>query len=321
MDVTITEIRLKRAWARLGMKLLTVWLLFTSCLEADVRTRDGSITEGDVQILPDASVYQVSAFQYHFYNTDGITPYLTTPCDGSGNFRGKLPIGTYRVIATNLDAQNAVFNNMHDYKQAIVAHSILPSESEAIILSQPGWLYSIVLDDLAVTADSPTLREPCPTQLTKELILTFIMDAQLQNQASSLSGRFLGACPSIHLYTGNPVVSHTRNEGDPVILFTSLPTETGEWTASLRLLGLYAQYGTEYPTMLNVSLKLSDGSTLDTEVDLTEELYTIIKQNEGNIPIRIPLQIKLSLIGIELNAEVSSWQNSGSSEVGIEKPE
>ncbi len=132
--------------------LLAAGTGFTACTESILM--QPMQPTGSVQIYPDMSVHTLPPTQYYFYrvsseNGEGYENAESTAndeaasslpiirdCDGYGNFIGTLPVGTYRVIATNVAASRVTFTDMDSHETAIVRLPELDSSLESPVSSR-----------------------------------------------------------------------------------------------------------------------------------------------------------------------------------------
>ena len=285
-----------------------------SCTQGELMFRGNNIASGYVSITPNKSVYALPTHRYHFYNTNGTTPYQSLTDDGAGNFHGSLPAGTYRVIATNTNARNVVFNDMHNHEMAMVQANVVSQRKfanrngEVMTMAQPDQVYRVVIEELTVTTNDTIQAKPIPDLLTRSITLSFGMDNELQALVTGLKGSLPGIYPSVQLFTGKTTDTEmARAPG----LYTDYVAEknTGRWMISIDLFGLCdPEHGEIYRNISNVTLSTN---TIDyeIEVDLTESLSNIMENYEGALPVDIPIQlnVELELVDIEIAASVQSW--------------
>ena len=303
-------------------------LLIVSCTQADIHYRQQVERHGYVIIRPDNSVHTLGANLYHFYHTDGVTPCFTENCDGKGNFEGELPAGTYHVLATNTNAVGVKFRGMDNYETAMVTLEDInsrPMSRLALVPSIEDWrmrgivdpVFSTVLSNLTVVADESAEYIPSPVCLTKTVSIAFHLDDALRERASALSGLLRGVYPSVNLYTQCPSESSVATAPETFLHFKAQKQEDLDWTAQLHLFGLCdPQHGDAYTNTMDITLQTRNGD-LRTTVDLTEILSNIIDQNEGTIPIEIPLEIELIIDGMELKGTVKPWKEGGTGETPV----
>jgi len=288
-------------------------VLLFSCIEVPVEEHS---TEAYLIIHPDKSDYPVlPALMYHFYSMDGksATP-ICLSCDGKGRFEGAVPAGTYRVIATNLNAEGVIFENMNSHSTAMVRAldaGISQRNVSATILNQPGQVYSVTMGDFIATDKDTAYHYPQPALLTKTLTLRFKLDEELQSEVNGLTGILRGVYPMVYLYSCDPVASGVNNSPSMAVNFQTTPS--GDvWQAGVSLFGVCnPEHGDTYRNVLYVTLEKSDGTTAELEVELTNILSDIIENNNGEIPVEIPVEIKITETEIGIQGEAVPWKSGG----------
>ena len=312
----------------LSRTLLVICQLYivAACTKAVIHHPEPGTGEGTVRIYPDMSVHSLPASQYHFYNTNTDLKYIVCPCDGSGNFDGILPVGTYRVIATNTSALNVDFRGMDSYETASVYALPLMSRSFATAIEQPTFydqqstysyltqpddVYSTIVEELVVTENNPAHSEPLPTLLTKHLTLVFSMQDGLDVEVVSMTGVLPGIYPAVHLYTRQGL--QIEKSPDMAVNFETI-ADGNKRVAEIFLFGIYDPvYGENYTNNLELNLTMGGESTI-TIVDLTEILSDMIRKNEGTIPLELSLSIELTKTPIGVGVEVEGWIQEGEDE-------
>lgn len=297
--------------------LLLAALLLTSCAEAVIyypgNTVEPPATEGYVRIYPDNSVHTGCALTYHFYNTNTNIEYIVSTCDGVGNFEGTLPIGIYRVIATNTSAANVTFSGMEGHETAAVTAAVQPTRSSTL-LAQPDNIYSTTIGDLVVSPADTVYYKPTPVLLTHTLNLVFTLMDDLEINMEALSGTLYGVYPSVYLYSCEPLLEGV-DPGSQAITFEAHTTGK-ESLASLRLFGLYdPAYGETYTSVMDLVLVTSDGIRHTFEVDLTETLSEIVAEYGYELPIELSLPIEIRQTEIGIDAKVNDWFEGGDTEL------
>jgi len=291
-----------------------------SCTRADIMYVQVPVVEGSVQIYPDMSKHTLPAMKYHFYNTDTDQEYIVRSCDGIGNFDATLPVGTYRVIATNTSASNVEFTGMNSHETAIVkAHSqnsrlFISRSGNYTMLLQPDNVYSTIVEELVVTENNTVRLTPVPTLLTKQLNLVFSMQSGLDTEVASMTGVLPGIYPAVHLYT----CEGTQIEQSPemAVNFETV-AEGNERKAQISLFGVCDPATVDYTNNLELELTMKDGSTSNVTLDLTEVISDIMEKNEGSIPpeLSIPIEVtKTETDDIKVGVEVGGWIEEGEGE-------
>lgn len=304
--------------------ILFLWLtgllfLWTSCTEMDVITCP-STGSGYLRIHPDQNTYALPAMRYHFYNRDGLTPVLTRPCDGNGNFEGDLPAGVYRVIAVNTVADKVTFSGMDRYETATVMaapHSLRNILPDVQLYHQPGKVYAVNLGDFTV-ADRDTLRfAPLPELLIRRIRIRFLLSGQLQGQLSGITGRISGVYPSVRLFGYTPWIPEGVDIAGSSVRFSAMQEELN-WTTMLDVFGLcHPDYGRMYTNTLELVLTLNDGRQASSHVDLTGQLSDIIDQSGGVIPLTLSLELAVDAIGADFSVGILPWDPDGGDDIEL----
>ena len=287
----------------------------TGCTRADLTYPVQPV--GRVQIYPDISTYTLPAVQYHFYDMSGEQEPIIQDCDGYGNFDGVLPIGNYRVIATNVAASRVTFVSMDSHETAIVRLPSLPSpvtgrrmtRAEYTLLPQPGNVYSTVLDELTVSGTATVRKEPTPVLLTKQLNLIFSLEENFADEVTDMTGVLPGIYPAVHLYTHQGVDIETSPD-----MATPFETTADGSDRKVRIyhFGLVdPQHGDHYTSILELQLTMTNGSTATISLDLTETLSDMIDQNNGTLPMNVSIPIELTKTEIGFTADIGSWIEEG----------
>jgi len=272
-------------------------------------------TEGAVSLTLDVSTHQPGALKYHFYNTDGVTACMVVACDGQGNYANdKFAIGTYRVLAVNTSASGVDFRGMDSHTTASVHLSTQAANRSGgfTLVSQPGAVYSAVLNEVTVSADGKASHSPVPTLLTKSMSLPLALKDGLGADVVSIEGTLQGVYPSVSLFTGTPVSSVSDCENMAVAF-----AATGEGdnrSAAISLFGICnPQGGGAYTNTLQLTLTLANGDTKELSVDLTDALTDAINDNEGVLPIGFELPVQIERTAIGLSIVIGAWSVGGES--------
>ena len=300
-----------------------------SCTQGDLMFRGENISQGHVVIRPDQTIHTLPGQKYYFYNTNGTTPYFSTPCDGIGNFKGTLPTGAYRVIAANSDTKGIAYRNMENYETATAYATNL--NSTRLIWSISEWiqkdvewtaiektrsterqtlgdLYSMTLETLEVKPNDTIRHTPSPTLLTRTMRLNFTLEQELLTKVTALSGVLQGVYPSVQLCSGKTIASEIDRSPNLWIDYYGIQKED-HWTVSINLLGICdPEQGKIYENITKLSL-IMDEEEVTIEVDLTKSLSNILESYEGELPVEIPVQlnIELELVDVGISGRVESW--------------
>ena len=273
------------------------------------------VTEGSVSLTLDVSTHQPGALKYHFYNTDGVTACMVVACDGQGNYANdKFAVGTYRVLAVNTSASGVDFLGMdsHTTASAHLSASAVNRSGGLTLVSQPGAVYSAVVNELTVAADGTASYSPVPTLLTKSMNFSVTLKDGLGADVVSIEGTLQGVYPSVSLFTGTPVSSVSDCENTTVAF---VATGTGDQrSAAISLFGICDPQGGEaYINTLKLTLIFTNGDTKELSVDLTDALTDAINDNEGVLPIGFELPVQIERTAIGLTVSVGDWSVGGES--------
>jgi hypothetical protein len=293
--------------------------ILLSCTRAEITYLD---PQGIVQIYPKeyAPGYALSdSVEYYFYNTDGRLV-ETHMSDGQGRFEGVLPVGVYRVIATNMGASHVKFTGEGNYDTFIVAASDSEPNSRGFIsrasdytkLLQPDSVYSIVIKDGLIVTENDTIRNTPPsTLLTQQLNLEFTMEDGLEAEdVESMTGVLRGIYPAVLLSTGEG-----RQLEDSPRRAHSFETvlEGNRRKAHILLFGVRNPTdGEGYENVLELTLTMSDRATFYAMVNISELLSDALESEENISQLSLPIKIKKTPLGV--TAEVEEWIEEGESE-------
>lgn len=276
------------------------------------------ITEGNVTITPQTGEGVLPALQYRFYNTDGKTACKVLSCDGKGNFSGKLPLGGYRVIAANTSASGVVFKDMDSHTGASVHLSpVVDSRAGLTIVSQPGKVYTVMVDNVSIAEADNGTHKPVAVSLTKTIEITFTLLNGLGTDVTGIKGVLQGVYPSVSLFTNTPV-SSVEGCANVAVGFESTGADT-QRKATITLFGICdPKGGVAYTNILSLTLTMTNGETEELGVDLTTILSDAISGNQNLIPDHLQIPVQLSRTSIGLGATVGNWVVGGESEKEME---
>lgn len=309
---------------------LSVVLLAAGCTEEDLA---GRADEGYVEIVLDWGSARPAGKRFDFYPVEGGEP-LTFLSDapecnvpGFEGFKGSLPSGDYRMIVANCEEGQCVeFRNAHLYESAAffvsrVAES-RAGEGYSNRIEHVGRLMFTRRFDDAGSDDDTILKVPyqqrvkrsaTPISYVKRVRLNF----RIENPESIVKceGVFVGVAESVHCATG------TCSATTASIDFKADRTKAGGsgvgFTAEFSVLDLIDP-GDKTGGVHSVYLTLTraDGSKLGTTIDVTTAVQDIIEGSGGTIPLDIPLELELKILGDILEAEVVEWsEGTGSGDV------
>lgn len=279
----------------------------SSCTQGDLLFRGETLT-GQVEIYPDMSTHTLPKQKYYFYNTAGISPCTVSACDGLGNFIGKLPAGTYCVIASNAKAQGVEYQGMDNYETAMAYATNLSTTRTETRDQKMDNVYRVVMEKLNVSTTQTTSHTPKPSLLTRTVKLNFTMDSELMAKVTNLSGTLQGVYPSVQLYTGKTIESEIARSPELYTPYTGV-REGNHWVVVINLFGLCDPHG-EYPYQNITTLELEmEGKTTTVDVDLSNGLSSVLEEYNGDLPIEVPVQInvELELVNMTVTGIVESW--------------
>lgn len=273
----------------------------------------GPATDGSISLTLDAGSGKPGALAYYFYGTDGQLTQGPLSCDGQGNYKkDKFAIGTYRVLAVSASRPGVDLRDMDKHSAASACLSALVTNRSTglTMVSQPGNVYSaVVKDEVKVSAEASASHTPRVSLLTQTLELPITLKNGLGGEVTAISGILQGVSPSVNLLTGAPV-SSVDACANTAVSFTA-GGEGSARTASISLFGICDPAGGEaYTNTLNLTLTMSDGSTEDLAVDLTDVLTDAL--SGGSFPSGgLDLPVEVSRVSMQLGAKVTGWSAGG----------
>lgn len=268
-----------------------------------------------MSIRPAGHDYQLPALTYHFYNTDTEKEHIVRSSDALGNFDGELPVGTYRVIATNTGAANVGFEDMHNHELARVVTKSTTRDASGTYLTQPGMVYSIPMPSVSVSDKSAAAYEPEPVELTRRLTMDLVLEGSLIQEVTGISGEMCGVVDAVNLFTCQPAKDETDRDTNMRVIGEGTSIADGAWQIGMDVFGIYdPENGEAYESKLIVSLDLLDDTTVQVEVELTDILSDVVEWSQGEIPTDIPLEISFERTDAGVTAKVSEWDDAGKGE-------
>jgi len=300
---------------------LSVVIFATGCTEEDL---DKRADEGYVEIVLDWGLERPAGKRFDFYPVDGGEPLTFLPdaaeCNPKGfeGFKGSLPIGDYRMLVASCEeGQFVEFGNSHHYESAafFVSHAgTRADDGYSNRIEQVGRLLFTHRFDSDSSFDSDEIlevpyqqsvkRSATPKSHVKQVRLNF----RIQNPESitKCEGVFAGVAESINCITGSCSATPAS------VGFTAEPTNRRDseigFTAELSVLDLIDPAGKGSGVhIVYLTLTRTDGSKLTTTVDVTNAVQHIIEISGGTIPLDIPLEVELKVVGDVLSAEVEPW--------------
>lgn len=286
-------------------------ILLYGCCKRKLKYPDQT---GQVEITLDwsSAKKRPSGAELRFYPTDGSAP-LKFACRDE-IFRGELPQGTYRVIVHNTDAANVSYRNMEGYSSAAVfADPVADTRGTASIrLSEPlqvygtGWCGT---DQPLEIKSGDTLRKTSsPVALTRTV--SFRFDVTNMANIASMTGSLDGVAAGAYLATGAKSYDYRSSTA----FVTSVVPETGgtSYQAQVQIFGLSSQdEGETGSNTAEIVITQQDGTTHQTQVDISDAVRETAGNNGGEMPLDISVRIELTLVGTHLTAMVYAWDDSG----------
>jgi hypothetical protein len=278
--------------------LIALSITLFSCTEYHFSTPSDSCL---VRIRPDNSRYQydLSGLEYRFYSADTC---IIRSGDADGNFEGTLPWGTYRVLATNTNAERATFAGLNTYETATVGAPAL-SDSEDTDPDIPeqwspvdtiGKVYSVCVEELKVRASGAVEKTPSIDLLTRELVFIFELAGGLDIEVTSMRGVLPGVYPSVSLTTGFPGAESLSQSSQTAVAF-SVPATNGQCSARLGLLGLRdPENSRAYDCDLALILLMIGDGREEIEISMSSLFSEILMKNEGVFPRQLYIYITIA---------------------------
>lgn len=318
-------------------------LLLVGCAEANLiyDEEPGTVvpeTEGTVNIRPISDGYLLPAQLYHFYPENGGELPHPAPCDGRGNFTGNMLTGTYRVIAVNATVENVEYSNMDSYEEATVhatnlidvnARQQQPGNTRAAVsptgvsrAGDIGNIYSTVCQEVKVVAGETVTQAPQPVQLTRFVTLHIEPAPALAPLIIGMDGTLNGIYPSVNLATGLTAPTEVKRSPEMAMAFEAQPENT-VWVVHIQVFGLCdPKDGEAYESKLSLNLHLRNYNEPEAvDISLTAVISELMDKYDGNIPVSIPLDIKIGLDwnGIIVTGKVNAWSIGDEEEVVVER--
>lgn len=296
--------------------LIGLVLMNTGCMKRDLEQR---ALEGHLSVTLDWGEYPVPVgTKFYFYPEQGGEP-LVFEAPAAG-FVGMLPSGKYQMIVTNTDAVGVDYHGMDRYETAEVyaleqavasgvsATGATQSRSGGVCIAEPMQVYGAAgcteVDMLHILPQGVHEHVAIPVAHTK--LVKLIFETSGLEQVDRMSGIFNGVTPSVQLSTGRCA------ELSCSVAFTA--TTQGEgYAASFHVFNIAGSSSpTPAPGSNTVDLVVDTGSgPKNIEIDITDTIHEIIKDNDGVIPVEIPIDISLEVVDGELIATVRPWEQGG----------
>jgi hypothetical protein len=151
--------------------------------------------------------------------------------------------------------------------------------------------------------------------LTKQLELVFVLSGGLETEVKTIAGVLPGVYSSVYLSTGLPTPETLIQSPNTAVRF-DIAGQGDERKAEISLFGLrHPEYGAVYTNSLEFILDMDDESE-EVVIDLTKELSDILSQNQGVLPQKTSIIIRLERIpvgGIDgsIGGSISQWKVDG----------
>lgn len=259
--------------------------------------------------------------------------------DSEGNFQHstdcavtmqtvELPAGDYRLIVHNTDAVGVGYTGMEQHGTAEVyalgVSENMPAEGEMV--AEPCNVYGIGSHDqgesFTIRSGQSTGLNVVPVSLTKDV--AFYFDVTGLEEVEEVSGKLHGVAPSMLICTGVPrqVSCSLPFTAGPYVAPAQSAALSGagepapmRYTAMLTLFDMLTREDSPQRTnYMDLTIKAADGKTYTAEADITAALQEIIADNDGVLPIDIPLEVtvEVNTVTAEAGAVVMPWNDSGS---------
>lgn len=307
---------------------LWAMLLAAGCTKKDL---DSRADEGYVEIVLDWGSERPAGKRFDFYPVDGGEP-LTFASDapecnvpGCEGFKGSLPSGDYRmIVATCEEGQCVEFRNSHSYESAAFFVSrVTESRANEVkgysnrIEHVGRLMFTRQFDDSETVLKVPYQQKVKRTATPKSYVKHVKLNFRIENPETitKCRGVFVGVAESVNCCTG--VCSATT---------ASIDFEADRTRAEGSNIGFAAEFSvldlinpgdkTSGVHTVYLTLTREDGTKMETTIDVTTAVQDLIDGNEGTIPLDIPLELELKILGDILQAEVVEWtEGTGSGDV------
>lgn len=321
IPVKRNSIYLPRAGLLLAL-LIGLAVLHTGCMKRDLEHR---ALEGHLSVTLDWGEYPVPAgAKFYFYpEQGGETLVFETPATG---FDGMLPSGKYRLIVTNTDAVGVDYQAMDRYETAEVyaleqvaasgsaSMNGPQSRSGGTCIAEPTQVYGAAkcseVDLLHILPQGVHEHIAIPIVQTK--LVKLIFEISGLEQIDRMLGIFNGVTPSVQFATGRGA------EASRSVAFTAAAQGKG-YAALFNVFNIAGDFtAAPVPGTNTIDLNVDTGTgPKNIQIDIANTIHEIIKNNEGVIPLEIPINISLEVVDGELIATVRPWEEGGGSDSDI----
>ncbi len=299
----------------------------------DNRKNEGSVEitlnwEGDTPAGSRIHFYPVSVAGEELVGSEegvdvdeSVPVYRVVECSASG-WKGKLPVGKYRVIVYNRDA-NVSLRNEEDYEHAELylpvegseANAGLPASRVNECICQPGnvmlatqldkpedftgteYLLDVPFNDVVKVSASPK-------SIVKYVDINFRIDGPVTLEGGMLTGVSQAVCC-------RTLVCHTDCYS---VQYEPVPvTGDFDYEARIPVLDVVSpRAGTTH--MVHLNLRLDDTNTpYSIAVNVADQVNSYLTSKGGKIPVgeALPISIRLEMIDNVPSISVDPWDNTG----------
>lgn len=301
--------------------LLICGINFSGCVKRELDYRQSAAETGILELTVNWSDGVAPAgTRLMIYQQTGEFHKEITIGAGEKTFSCELEAGTYKIMTHNTDHENIGFSNMdnHSSATAIVGSDVMPESGT--VIAAPHNMYNIGLHDqgevATITAGQTTSLSATPVRLTHEVKFLFRISGL--HDVSNVKGQLKGVAPGVLLgsNTSLPISCYQLFVGVPIAPANSKAEAGTEITyqTSLEFFDLLASQ-TSAPNTNPIDVAITDDQdrTYLFTVDLTSTVDQIISENNGTLPIEIPLdmEVKIDPQTNNVTATVTPWDNSG----------
>ena len=247
-------------------------------------------THSQVTITPTSAM--PTGTKYYFYPADGSTM-LQHNAASDGSFSGKLPFGTYRMLAFDANTEGVEFSNLEAYATASAGLKEIPALSGAslTVFEQVGDVHILAIDEVVVTEGEAAVYTPTPALLTHTLTLNLDL-SDITDAVSSVSGTLNGVYPELLMSTQEPSAGAVTASPISAVSFTHTGSiANGIYPVVLRTLGIQdlsvvnGTHTNRLQLMINTS-----GGNFTREIDVTP-LITAATDADGWLPSGTELDV------------------------------
>jgi len=286
---------------KLYITFLCVGLLFlcTAC----VKDKLADPTDAVVAITPASTM--PAGTKYYFYPADGGTA-LSYNAASDGSFSGELPLGTYRVLAFNADAEGVEFRNLDTFQGASAHLKEVPelSDGTLTVMGEIGDVFVLTINEVVVDGRE-TAYTPTPVLLTHTLTLNLDLSS-ITVSISEVTGILNGVYPSVQLSTGEPTTAaaaaapvtateasqqHLVARSGEVLRQVTRVSGDGVYQLTVHTLGIVDMSTINEPTTNQLQLTITTATgELTADVDVTA-IISAATNSDGELPSGAELDV------------------------------